>query len=55
MNWMQTAVDSLKDQLRFAQSLMDSNEAAIAYVRQRSTAGQGAWEIALRELGMATK
>lgn len=52
MNWMQAAVDSLKEQLHFAKALKGNDADAIKYVRQRSTAGNAAWETVLRELGL---
>jgi hypothetical protein len=54
MDWMQAAVDSLTSALQFAMELMEGDkEAAISYVRERSTAGTKAWELALQKLGMA--
>ncbi len=54
MDFLKAAIDSLTSQLRFAMELMEGDkEAAIAYVRERSTAGPKAWELALQAVGLS--
>lgn len=53
MDWMKTAVDSLKEKLEFAYELRGSREAAIEMVKGQTCAGSKAWEIALNQLGWA--
>ena len=51
MDWMKAATESVKSELAFRLELTGSFEEAILQAINATTAGCGAWEIALRETG----
>lgn len=51
MNLLEKMVNSIKEKLLFAYELKGTREAAIEYVKTKTTGGPKAWDIALSDLG----